>query len=93
MLDGAVKVLKPIKDTVKAFEGEKEPTIHRGLERIYSNHYILNEFISDPNNCILALALQEHLKETSKKDFLTKELRLISEDSPITLLLNSKEFI
>jgi hypothetical protein len=41
LLEGAVKILKPIKDTGRAPEGEKEPTMHIVLERLYSNHYLL----------------------------------------------------
>ena len=74
LLDGAVKVLKPIKDTVKAFEGEKEPTIHRVLERIYFNHYILNKFISDPINCNFGIGFARTLKRNIEKRFPNKEV-------------------
>ena len=43
--------LKHIKDTNKALEGEKEPTINRVLERLFINHELLDNFISDPKNC------------------------------------------
>ena len=40
-----VKILKPVRDTVKAWEGEKEPTMHRVIERIYTMHFIVDEFV------------------------------------------------
>ena len=33
LIEGAVEILKPIRETIKVFEGEKEPTMHRVLER------------------------------------------------------------
>ena len=46
----AVALLEPVRDTVLALEGEKEPTMDRVLERIYTMHCLLDEFISNPSN-------------------------------------------
>ena len=50
LISGATALLEPVKDTVEALEGEKEPTMDRVLERIYSMHCVLDEFIADPSN-------------------------------------------
>lgn len=69
LLEGAVEILKPIKDTVKAFEGEKEPTMHRVLERLYTNHYLLNKFINNRNNCQYGIGFARSLKRNLEKRF------------------------
>ena len=38
LVEGAVQLFKPVRDTVKALEAEKEPTMHRMIERIYILH-------------------------------------------------------
>ena len=50
LLDGACANLRPLKETIKVWEGETEPTIDHVLERLYVNHPILDNFIFDPNN-------------------------------------------
>ena len=68
LLDGACVNLKAFKDTIKAWEGEKEPTIDRVIERLYVNHSVLDSFISDPKNqkekcgVVFAKKLKENLE-------------------------------
>ena len=68
LLEGACSNLKPIKDTIKAWEGETEPTIDRVIERLYVNHSILDGFILDPKNqkeksgILFAKKLKENLE-------------------------------
>ena len=50
LLEGAVDNLESFKTTIKAWEGEKEPTIDRVIERVYINHSVLDSFITDPRN-------------------------------------------
>lgn len=50
LISGAVALLEPVKDTVLALEGEKEPTMNRVVERLYSMHCLLDEFVADPSN-------------------------------------------
>ena len=50
LISGAVALLEPVKDTVEALEGEKEPTMNRVIERLYSMHCMLDEFVADPSN-------------------------------------------
>ena len=50
LLEGACSNLKPLKDTILAWEGENEPTIDRVVERLYINHNILDNFLMDPKN-------------------------------------------
>ena len=74
LLEGAVANLEPFKDTIKAWEGEKEPTLDRVIERVYINHTILDSFISDPRNqkekCGLMFARK--LKENLENRFPAK---------------------
>ena len=67
---------KHIKETVKALEGEKEPTINKVLERRYVNHQILDEFINDSRNirCKYGITLPRKLKELLEKRFSNKGL-------------------
>ena len=44
LIETAVKLLQPFKDTIKIFEAEKVPTMHRVIERIYTLNEILDEF-------------------------------------------------
>ena len=76
LLEGAVKILKPIKDTVKALEGEKEPTMHRVLERLYSNHYLLEKFINKPTNCNYGIGFARTLKRNLEKRFPNKGMEV-----------------
>ena len=64
LLEGACTNLKHIKDTVKALEGEKEPTINKVLERLYVNHQILDDFITDSRNvrCKYGITFARKLK-------------------------------
>ena len=56
LISGAVTLLEPVKDTVEALEGEKEPTMNRVLERLYSMHCLLDEFVADPSNSGIGFA-------------------------------------
>lgn len=68
LLDGALLNLKSFRETIKCWEGEKEPTIDRVIERLYVNHNVLDNFISDPKNqkekcgVIFAKKLKENLE-------------------------------
>ena len=63
LVEGAVVLLKPVKDTIKAWETEKEPTMHRVVERIYSMHFIIDEFISNPINSRYGVGFARELKK------------------------------
>ena len=67
LIEGAVEILKPIRETIKAFEGEKEPTMHRVLERLYHNHYLLNKFINNRNHCNYGIGFARSLKRNIEK--------------------------
>ena len=47
LLKGACSNLKPLKDTILAWEGKNEPTIDRVVERLYINYTILDDFIME----------------------------------------------
>ena len=67
LVEGAVVLLSPVKDTVAALEGEKEPTINRKLERLYSMHCLLDEYIANKSNG--AIGLGRELKRNLEKRF------------------------
>ena len=69
LVEGAVKLLKPVRDTVKAWEGEKEPTMHRVVERIYSMHTIIDDFTNDVNNTRYGIGFARELKQQIEKRF------------------------
>ena len=66
---GTVKLLKPVRDTVKAWEGEKEPTMHRVVVRIYSMHTIIDDFTNDINNTRYGIGFARELKQQIEKRF------------------------
>ena len=45
LLDVAVKLLEPVKETILAWEVEKEPTMHRVVERLYTLQCKIDAFI------------------------------------------------
>lgn len=51
LLQGAVQVLKPFWLTTKAWEAEKTPTLNLVIERVYTMHEELTDFIRDRHNC------------------------------------------
>ena len=71
LLEGACENLKHFKETNKALEGDKEPTINRVLEIIYINHFILDQYISNEKNVKdkFGLDFAKTLKEMLDKRF------------------------
>ena len=71
LVEGAVVLLQPVRDTIKAWEGEKDSTMHRVIERIYTMHCIIDEFLGDPSNSRHGV-LQGSSKGKLSRDFLKK---------------------
>ena len=69
LIDGAVKLLKPVRNTVKAWEGEVEPTMHRVIERIYTIHCIIDDFITNPANNMHGIGFARELKQQLEARF------------------------
>ena len=46
LIEGAVELLKAVRINVKVWEAEKEPTLHRVIERIYTMHTGIDEFVA-----------------------------------------------
>jgi hypothetical protein len=69
LLEGAVHVLKSLKETTKVFEAEKTPTINRVIERIYTNQMELTEFIENPENNRNEVTFARELKRNLEKRF------------------------
>ena len=63
LIEGAVELLKPVRDTVKALEAEKEPTMHRVIERVYSMKAEIDAFISEPSNNRYGVGFARELKK------------------------------
>ena len=69
LVEGAVHLLQPVRDTIKAWEAEKEPTMHRVVERIYSMHCIIDEFLTNPDNNKYGLGFARELKRQIEERF------------------------
>ena len=69
LLESAVKLLKPVKDTIEALEAEKTPTMHRVLERLYTMHCTIDDFTSDPVNSRNGVGFARELKTQIEKRF------------------------
>ena len=63
LIEGAVELLKPVRDTVKALEAEKEPTMHRVIERVYTMKAEIDAFISEPSNNRYGIGFARELKK------------------------------
>lgn len=57
LLQGAVQLLYPFWLATKAWEAEKTPTLNLVIERIYTLHEELNDFIRNRHNCRLTFLL------------------------------------
>ena len=53
LLEGACSNLKPLKDTILAWEGKNEPAIDHVVERLYINYTILDDFIIVVNDTLV----------------------------------------
>ena len=53
LMEGACTVLESVKKLTKAFEGEKEPTMNKVVERLYTTHEELDKFIRNPKNATM----------------------------------------
>ena len=62
LIEGAVELLKPIRDTVKAWEAEKMPKMPRVIERLYTMHSIIDDFIAKPSNNRYGVGFGRELK-------------------------------
>ena len=69
LVEGAVVLLQPVRDTIKAWEGEKDSTMHRVIERIYTMHCIIDEFLGDPSNSRHGVGFGRELKRQIEQRF------------------------
>ena len=69
LVEGAVHLLQSVRDTIKAWEAEKEPTMHRVVERIYSMHCIIDEFLTNLNNNKYGIGFARELKRQIEERF------------------------
>ena len=63
LIEGAVAILKVVKTTIKVLEAEKVPTIHRVIERLYTMHSVLDQFINDRRNNMHGVGFARELKK------------------------------
>ena len=63
LIEGAVELLKPVRDTIKALEAETEPTMHRVIERVYTMKAEIDAFISEPSNNRYGIGFARELKK------------------------------
>lgn len=69
LIEAAIKLLKPIHDTIKILESEKIPTLHRVIERIYTLNEIFKQFISSNSNNKIGLKFAKELKAALEERF------------------------
>ena len=68
-IEGAVKVLTPVKAMIKKLETEKEPTMHEVTAELFKIHHILQSFINNRNNCGFGIEFARELKKQIEKRF------------------------
>ena len=69
LIEGAIKILKIVTDTIETLEAEKVPTMHRVAERIYTMHGIIDTFTSNPMNNKSGIGFARELKRQLEKRF------------------------
>ena len=72
LVEGAVKLLKPVKDTIKVWETEIEPTMQTVIEQLHNLHDIIDEFVDDKNNSKYGIGFAKELKIQIEKRFPNK---------------------
>jgi hypothetical protein len=72
LVEGAVKMLKPVKDTIKVWETETEPTMQTVIEQLYTLHENINTFIKDEGNTTYGIGFAKELKTQIEKRFPNK---------------------
>ena len=72
LVEGAVKLLKPVRDTIKIWEGEKHPTMHRVVDRVYTMESMMDDFVKDPANNQYGKGFARELKSQIQKRFPNK---------------------
>ena len=71
-VEGAVKVLEPVKAFIKELEAEKEPTMHKTIAELYKIHHVLKTFIDNKNNCGFGIGFARELKKQIESRFPNK---------------------
>ena len=69
LLEGALKVLHPFKETTKVWQYEAIPTINLVIERIYHMEQNLIEFINNKNNDKFGITFAKELRRNLDKRF------------------------
>ena len=69
LLEVAVNILKPFRETTKVLECEKTPTMNRVIERVYFLHTHLSAFIENPQNCRYGVGFARELENNLEKRF------------------------
>ena len=69
LLEGAVKLLEPFKETTKVWQYESIPTINLVVDRIYCMEEELLEFIANRNNDKFGITFAKELKRNLEKRF------------------------
>ena len=67
LVEGAVNILKPFRETTKILEHEKIPTMNRVIERVFFLQSHLTSFIEYPQNCRFGVSFARELKKNVEK--------------------------
>ena len=69
LMEGAVKLLKPFKETTKVLQYESIPTINLVIDRVYCMEEFLTEFIGNRANDKFGITFAKELKKNLEKRF------------------------
>ena len=72
LVEGAVKMLKPVRDTIKVWETETEPTMQTVIEQLYSLHEHIDTFTKDKENTRYGIGFAKELNTQVEKRFPNK---------------------
>ena len=63
LIEGSVNILRSVRSTVKAWESEKEPTMHRVVERLYTMNTVIDDFCKNSANNRYGIGFAKELKK------------------------------
>ena len=72
LVEGAVKMLKPVRDTIKVWETETEPTMQTVIEQLYSLDEHIDTFTKDKENTRYGIGFAKELTNQVEKRFPNK---------------------
>ena len=69
LLEGAVRILEPFRETTKMWQFESIPTVNLVVERVYCMEEGLRDFINDVENDKFGITFAREMKKNLEKRF------------------------